>query len=459
MKQPVSLVAEAPGHAARDRAAEGVARLQHAGRFLALWLPAWAMLADGQRSWFESSTYSLAAATIWWLTIHAAFATTRTKRVAVGPVGAVAIGTVAGLCVVSALLQWLPGTVVGRVPLVLTAGAVFVAAASWELFLEAVVNVPRRVLVVGSAACAALADALAGAPPDGLTALGVADTDLPSSGAAVPIVGSVNELPDVVRRERPDLVVLGVSQRRPEVFASLLEVSDCDFRVVGLPELYEQAFGSVPVRQLTPLWFMSVFHLYQRPQSRIAKRLFDVVVAAASIVLTAPLFPLIALLIRRTPGPVIYRQIRLGEKAKPFTMYKLRTMRHDAEIGGEPIWASESDPRVTAIGRVLRRTRLDEFPQFWNVLKGDMSIVGPRPERPEYLAVLEAQVPFWSRRHLMKPGITGWAQITRGYTSDAISAEAKLSFDLWYLRHQSIAVDVCVCVKTLARLLSGTGAR
>jgi exopolysaccharide biosynthesis polyprenyl glycosylphosphotransferase len=459
MRVNPSLVADAPGSGAGVRATDRVARLQLAGRYVALWLPAWAVLADGRRSWLESSSYSIAAATIWWLTIQAAFATTRTKRAAVGLVGTVAIGTVAGLCVVSAVLHWLPGAGVDRASLALTAGAVLVAATSWELFYDAVVNAPRRVLVVGSAACAALGDALAEAPPERLTALGVADDDPPPAGARVPIVGRVEELADIVRRERPDLVVLGVSRRRPEVFASLLEVTDCNFRVVGFPELYEHEFGSVPVRQLTPLWFMSILHLYQRPHSRLAKRLFDIVVAGGSIVLTAPLFPLIALLIRRTPGPVIYRQVRLGEGARPFTMYKFRTMGRDAEIGGEPIWASESDPRVTAIGRVLRRTRLDEFPQFWNVLRGDMSIVGPRPERPEYLAALEAQVPFWSRRHLMKPGITGWAQITRGYTSDAVSAEEKLSFDLWYLRHQSIAVDVCVCVKTVARLLSGAGAR
>ena len=134
-------------------------------------------------------------------------------------------------------------------------------------------------------------------------------------------------------------------------------------------------------------------------------------------------------------------------------------MFEDAESPGRPAWALDSDPRVTGIGRLLRRTRLDELPQLWNVLRGDMSIVGPRPERPEYLTMLSDAVPFWTSRHLLKPGITGWAQVTGGYAADAASTETKLSYDLWYLRHRSLAIDLAVCAKTFSRLLSGFGAR
>jgi exopolysaccharide biosynthesis polyprenyl glycosylphosphotransferase len=205
-------------------------------------------------------------------------------------------------------------------------------------------------------------------------------------------------------------------------------------------------------------WFMSVLHLYQRPYARWAKRTFDVVVAGLGVLLTAPLFPILALLVRRTAGPVIYRQVRLGEGGRTFTIYKFRSMGTDAEIG-VAIWAAEHDPRVTALGRFMRKTRLDELPQLWNVLCGEMSIVGPRPERPEFVEQLEAEVPFWSRRHLVKPGITGWAQVRRGYTADAASTSEKLSYDLWYLRHRSLVVDLAICVKTISTLLSGSGAR
>src|SRR5262249_17381322 len=160
--------------------------------------------------------------------------------------------------------------------------------------------------------------------------------------------------------------------------------------------------------------------------------------------LVAPILPILALLVRHTPGPVIYRQLRMGEGGEIFTMYKFRTMRQDAEAVGEAIWASEEDPRITRIGRVMRKTRLQQLPQPWNVLRGDMSIVGPRPERPEFVEELQQTVPFWARRHLVKPGITGWAQVCRGYTSDAEGTSEKLSFDLWYLRHRSLVIDLAV---------------
>jgi lipopolysaccharide/colanic/teichoic acid biosynthesis glycosyltransferase len=133
-------------------------------------------------------------------------------------------------------------------------------------------------------------------------------------------------------------------------------------------------------------------------------------------------------------------------------------MRADAEATGA-VWALERDPRITTTGRIMRKTRLDELPQLWNVLRGDMSIVGPRPERPEFVEELREAVPFWTRRHLVKPGITGWAQVRRGYTADASGTEEKLSYDLWYLRHRSLVVDLAICAKTFTTLVTGSGAR
>jgi exopolysaccharide biosynthesis polyprenyl glycosylphosphotransferase len=243
---------------------------------------------------------------------------------------------------------------------------------------------------------------------------------------------------------------------RPEVFAALGSVGGLGFRVVGLPEFYEHAFGRVPVRRMTDAWFMSVLHLYQRSYTRTSKRAFDIIVAALGLLLVAPLFPLIALLVKRSQGPVFYGQTRLGEQGRPFRILKFRTMRMNAEEEGA-VWAQQSDPRTTQIGRLLRKTRLDEIPQLLNVLRGDMSIVGPRPERPEFLGLLEETVPFWSRRHLLRPGITGWAQLRAGYTADALATEEKLSYDLWYLRHQSLVVDLLICARTLPSLLLCAG--
>jgi lipopolysaccharide/colanic/teichoic acid biosynthesis glycosyltransferase len=161
--------------------------------------------------------------------------------------------------------------------------------------------------------------------------------------------------------------------------------------------------------------------------------------------------------VRTTPGSIIYRQTRLGEGARPFTMYKFRTMRSDAEASGRPLFAQERDPRATRLGRILRQTHLDEVPQLWNVLKGDMSIVGPRPERPEFVEMLERDVPFWTRRLLVKPGITGWAQLRANYAFDADSTAEKLSYDLWYLRNRNVVIDLAICAQTVSTLVLRRG--
>jgi lipopolysaccharide/colanic/teichoic acid biosynthesis glycosyltransferase len=171
--------------------------------------------------------------------------------------------------------------------------------------------------------------------------------------------------------------------------------------------------------------------------------------------LFAPLMPVLALLVRMTPGPVILRQTRVGEYGRQFTIYKFRTMTADAEHAGHAVWAVENDPRITAAGRVMRRLRLDELPQIWNVVKGDMSIVGPRPERPEFVEQLHAAMPFWTRRHLVRPGLTGWAQVNHGYAADTEGSLEKLSFDLWYVRHRCLTVDLMICFRTMAAVVRG----
>jgi lipopolysaccharide/colanic/teichoic acid biosynthesis glycosyltransferase len=177
------------------------------------------------------------------------------------------------------------------------------------------------------------------------------------------------------------------------------------------------------------------------------------------LVVFLPLFLLICLALGISGGPVFYRQTRSGEGGKLFQVLKFRTMSPDAEAGGGAVWASAQDPRVTKVGRILRRTRLDELPQFWNVLRGEMSVVGPRPERPEYLRLLEREVSYWNRRLLLKPGITGWAQIHLGYTDSVSGARSKLSYDLYYLKHRSLSFDVVILIATLRLLFTGRGAR
>ena len=157
-----------------------------------------------------------------------------------------------------------------------------------------------------------------------------------------------------------------------------------------------------------------------------------------------------------SPGPIFYRSLRVGYGGEPFGMLKFRKMRNEAR---GPMVTAFNDVRLTPIGRFLQATRLDELPQFWHVLRGQMSIVGPRPERPEFLDLLRETVPFWTQRHLVKPGLTGWAQLRHGYTADADGTAEKLSYDLWYLRHRSLLVDVAVCAETFVAMATGQGAR
>jgi lipopolysaccharide/colanic/teichoic acid biosynthesis glycosyltransferase len=259
----------------------------------------------------------------------------------------------------------------------------------------------------------------------------------------------------VIAEYRPDLVVLTGRGEQQGTFSRLLDAAQAGFRVVQLTEFYEYAFGRVPIEDLPHEWFMSVLHLYQRRYSRGVKRALDLIGASVLLLLTVPLFPLLAMFVQQTDGPVILRQVRLGEHGKLFTIYKFRTMRADAEASGQAVWAASHDPRLTRTGGVMRRLRLDELPQLWNVFRGEMSLVGPRPERPEFLTELSQHLPYWTRRHLIKPGLTGWAQVRQGYTASAGETATKLSYDFWYLRHRSLTVDVAILLRTLLVVFQG----
>ena len=400
----------------------------------------------------------LVAGLLWLLALRSAFSGSMQMMRDVGGAQAV-IGTLTGLAMVSLVGFWFPELHLAPGALLLTAAFVLIASLCMQGLLRAS-RPRRRVLVVGaSQGGGELVEELARRPEFPFDCLGIVD-DHASNGNSAHIVGGTADLQAIVARERPDIVVLTDAAARSQALSSLLDVASPTFRIVGLHHFYEYAFGRVPVRDLSPVWFMSVLHLYQRPYSRITKRAHDLVIAAVAVVLFAPTMLVLALLVRlSTPGPIFFRQVRLGEFGGTFDMLKFRTMKEEAEQPGKPLWAEEHDPRVTTVGRFLRRWRLDELPQLFNVLKGEMSIVGPRPERPEFVSELSKEVPYWSRRHLVKPGITGWAQVCRGYAADVESAADKLSYDLYYLKHRALALDLAIAAKTARVVLSGFGSR
>jgi exopolysaccharide biosynthesis polyprenyl glycosylphosphotransferase len=435
-------------------------RLAAVGRVGLIWLPAYTFSV----AHISSLAVALAAATlvtgVWYLALSLGCSAFRVIMPALGSAGRAGMGALCGFVAVSAVATWAPWAQVHPLALIEMAGSIFLLLSAWERVVAASPALRRRVLIVGAVdGGAEVIHELAATGEKMYEVVGIVDDERETDVAGVSLLGGLADLPWILELHRPDLVVLAVAKNRPDAFTALLDGSSAGFELLGLPEFHEQAFGRVPVRHVNAAWFMSVLHYYRRPYTQFAKRTFDVVGAVVALVLTAPIIVIVGLLVRRTPGPVIYRQTRLGERGRHFTMLKFRTMHDGAEAEGEAVWADEDDARTTGVGRFMRRSRIDEIPQLWNVLKGEMSIVGPRPERPEFVECLRQTVPFWTRRHLVKPGITGWAQVRHGYTSDAAGTAEKLSYDLWYLRHRSLVMDLAICAKTVATLLSGAGAR
>src|SRR5215208_4955570 len=413
-----------------------------AGRVVLVWVPCYTLM--GYR--FGPSPTALVASTIlaavWLVSLRSAFAAV---HFTLGPAVRTAVGAVTGMIGVSAVAMWVPGLGMSTSTILALTLSVFALTTIWETVAQRVVG-KRRVLVIGTSASAeAVADAIAVEGNTPFTVVGAVD-DTPDDPARL---GSVAELSRIIDEQRPELVVLTDGESSAKALDRLLDAPASGLKLVGQAHFFDHAFGRIPLADLKPTWFMSIFHLWQRPYTRFAKRTFDVVCASFVLFFAAAF-------VRLTPGPVIYRQTRVGEGGRTFTMLKFRTMRADAEAPG-PAFAQLEDPRVTKVGRVLRRTHVDELPQLWNVLRGEMSIVGPRPERPEFIPTLEEAVPFFTRRLLVKPGITGWAQLRHDYASDAEGAAQKLSYDLWYLRHRNLVVDLAICVKTFSSILARPG--
>jgi exopolysaccharide biosynthesis polyprenyl glycosylphosphotransferase len=394
------------------------------------------------------------ATVVWLVSLRVASAST---PYALGPWVPAAVGTATGLVCVMAVNPYIPGLELSLHSLCGVAGGIFLSAGTWETILERTGQ--RRVLVIGTSAVAEIADAARRERRVPFDILGTSALPAAKPGAVPSSLRDLEALAEVVDAQQPDVIVLADGEACSAALERLLDMTDRRFRVAGLTSFYEYAFGWLPLDHLTPMWFLSLLHLRQRPGSRPSKRVFDVVLAGGGLILTVLLLPVLVLLVMQTPGPLVYRQTRVGERGRRFTMYKFRTMPANAERPGEPVFAQAHDPRASAAGRFLRRTHLDELPQLWNVLRGDMSIVGPRPERPEFVEMLETAIPFWSRRLLMKPGMTGWAQVRCGYASDCAGAAEKLSYDFWYMRHSSLAVDLSVCIETVVQALALFGPR
>jgi sugar transferase (PEP-CTERM system associated) len=275
------------------------------------------------------------------------------------------------------------------------------------------------------------------------------------------VIGTAEDIPRLVQTLQVDRIVVGISDRRGHLPTSqLLAAKGTGTRVEDAANAYERLTGKILVDNLKPSWLIfSDGFVVSRP-TRVLKRALDLAIASAAFVLSAPFMVLTALAVYLdSNGPVLYCQERVGENGTLFTLFKFRSMRVDAEEAGTPVWARDDDERVTRVGRVIRLTRLDELPQLWNVIRGDMSFVGPRPERQYFVTQLAAEIPFYQQRHSVKPGITGWAQVKYRYGSSVEDAIEKLRYDLYYIKHVSIALDLSIVFDTVKVILFGKGAK
>jgi sugar transferase (PEP-CTERM system associated) len=270
-------------------------------------------------------------------------------------------------------------------------------------------------------------------------------------------------LPSLVQRRQVDEIVVGVDDRRGSLpMDDLLECRQAGITITDLTTFCERESGRVQLSLLDPSWLVFSGGFNATPLRRLSKRCFDLAAATVLMLLTWPLMLLMVLAIRLESGagqPILYRQERVGERGRTFWLLKFRSMRTDAELDGVARWASKHDDRVTRVGRIARKLRFDELPQLWNVLKGQMSIVGPRPERPQFVADLEPKIRYYNLRHCLKPGLAGWAQLSYPYGASEEDAAEKLKYDLFYVKNHNLMLDLLILVQTVEVVLFGRGAR
>ena len=274
------------------------------------------------------------------------------------------------------------------------------------------------------------------------------------------IVGTPADIERLIAKHHIDRIVVGLSDRRGKLpIEELLRAKMSGVRVEDATTTYERVTGKILIDDLRPSWLIFSDGFRVSRVTRMMKRTIDLFLSLVLALLTLPLMALTALLVLlEDGGPVLYRQERVGENGRAFTLSKFRSMRKDAESGGKPIWAKDGDDRITRTGRFIRKTRLDELPQLWNVLRGDMSFVGPRPERPYFVEQLSKEIPFYQQRHAVKPGITGWAQVKYRYGSSLEDAMEKLRYDLYYIKHLSVFFDLTIVFDTVKVVLFRKGA-
>jgi len=326
-------------------------------------------------------------------------------------------------------------------------------------------NGQTDVLIIGAGRSGAALYSLLETPESFYRAVGFLDDDPAKLGkdmGSTSVLGTTEQLIEIAAQKEVAIVILAITHDRPqELVDRIINARLHGLTITDMPAIYEELTGSIPVAHLRHDWllFANGFSLISKQYIQRIKRLIDFASSTLLLIVSAPVLLLTAIAIKlESRGPVFFRQERVGKDGEIFLAFKFRSMKEGAENDGA-VWAAEDDPRVTKVGRVIRFLRIDELPQILNVFKGEMSLIGPRPERPEFVRKLEARIPFYSIRHSVRPGITGWAQVKYGYGASVEDALKKLEYDLFYLKKMSILLDIKILLKTIGVVLFGQGAR
>jgi sugar transferase (PEP-CTERM system associated) len=362
----------------------------------------------------------------------------------------------------------MPQVMIGRgVSLISLPLALFLMV-GWRLAIHWVLGHPEigeRILIVGSGPFAVeIARETLGRPDAGFRVVGFVDNDPALVGKSLinpKVIGLTSELGSLVRSEHIDRIVVAIGDRRGQFpTQELLRLSlSGDVSIEESASFYERLTGRVLLDLIRPSWLIFSSRGRRARLNELACAAMHRTVALLGAILSLPIVIVTAILIKiESRGPVLYKQERVGKNGRVFTLMKFRSMRVDAEKDG-PVWAKTEDERMTRVGSIIRKIRVDEIPQFWNILRGDMNFVGPRPERPHFIAQLAQEIPFYEQRHLIAPGLTGWAQIKYPYGASIEDAKQKLAYDLYYIKNQSITLDATIMFETIKTILLGRGGR
>jgi exopolysaccharide biosynthesis polyprenyl glycosylphosphotransferase len=355
-----------------------------------------------------------------------------------------------------------------RVGIAVFLGAAFLLTMFWRLVFIRVFSTQklmRQVLLVGAGNSAnMILTAVNELNPRPFKVVGLVDDDPKkwnTEVAGYKVISSSEQLLSLLEDEQITDVLVAISgEMRGSTFQTLLDAQQSGVEIVRMPVVYEELFGRVPIRILETDWMLRSFvdQFRRNVFYRLAKRALDILGGLVGVGFFALFLPFVGIAIWFESGrPILYSQIRLGRGGEPYKILKFRTMRQDAEIGGQPVLAKEDDERATKVGRFLRKTHIDEIPQFINVLRGQMSLVGPRSERPELVDYYQQYIPFYKARLLVKPGITGWAQVNFGYANSVEDTRIKLEYDLYYIKHRNIVLDILTLLRTPGTMLGMRG--